>query len=62
MESPKRNTKTGKPLYSAGYVEMRNRKRFFIDVEQGHISKLDINIDIPSDIITEGIDKNGNFK
>ena len=58
MESPKRNPKTGKPLYSAGYVEMRNRKRFFIDVEQGQISKIDINIDIPSNIITEGVDKN----
>ena len=58
MESPKRNPKTGKPLYSAGYVEMRNRKRFFIDVEQGQISKIDINIDIPSNIITKGVDKN----
>ena len=56
VESPKRNPKTGKPLYSAGYVEMRNRKRFFIDVEQGQISKIDININIPSNIINEGID------
>jgi hypothetical protein len=62
VESPKRNPKTGKPLYSAGYVEIRNRKRFFIDVEQRQISKIDINIDIPSNIITEGVDKNGNVK
>ncbi len=62
VENPKRNPKTGKPLYSAGYVEMRNRKRFFIDVEQGQISKIDINIDIPSNIITEGIDQKDNVK
>ncbi len=55
-ESPKRNPETGKLLYSAGYVEMRNRKRFFIDVEQGQISKIDINIAIHSNIVTEGID------
>jgi hypothetical protein len=58
VESPKRDPKTGKPLYSAGYVEMRNRKRFFIDVEKGQINKIDININIPSNIITEGIDQN----
>ncbi len=57
VESPKRNPQTGKPLYSAGYVEMRNRKRFFIDVKQGQISKIDINIDIPSNIVTEGVDQ-----
>jgi hypothetical protein len=58
VEGPKRDPKTGKPLYSFGYVEMRNRKRFFIDVEQGKISKIDININIPSNIITEGINRN----
>jgi len=57
VESPKRNPQTGKPLYSAGYVEMRNRKCFFIDVKQGQISKIDINIDIPSNIVTEGVDQ-----
>ena len=55
--NPKRNPSTGLPLYSIGYVEKRNRERFFIDVEQGQISKIDINIDIPSNIITEGIDR-----
>jgi hypothetical protein len=49
---PKKNPKTGKLLYIQGNVEHRNRKRFFIDVEQGQISKIDINIDLNSKIIT----------
>jgi hypothetical protein len=57
VESPKTNPKTGKQLYSFGYVEKRNRKIFNVDVEQGQISKIDINIDIPSNIITEGVDQ-----
>ena len=57
FENPKWNSDTGEPLYSPGYVAMRNRKRFFVDVEKGQISKIDINIDIPSNIITEGIDR-----
>ena len=34
---------------------MRNRKRYYVDVEQGKISKINIGIYIPSTIITEGV-------
>jgi hypothetical protein len=56
-EGPKRDPKTGKRLYIYGNVEKRNRKRFFLDVEQGHISKIAISIDLNSKIITEGTDR-----
>jgi hypothetical protein len=57
VEPSKWNPSTGKLFFSFGHVEKRNRKRFYIDVEQGQISKIDINIDIPSNIITEGVNQ-----
>jgi len=57
-EGPKKNPKTGKLLYIQGNVEKRNKKLFFVDVEQGQISKIAISIDLNSKIITEGTDQN----
>jgi len=57
-EGPKRDPKTGKRLYIYGNVEKRNKKPFFVDVEQGQISKIAISIDFNLKIITEGVNQN----